>query len=101
MRGSVPIEFARKPRAFTELEFWKALKLRQFLLYLGIVVLRDQKTDKKLYDHFVCLGVIVHILLSPSFFSYHNEYVVELVFFSSETAQNCMVSILWLIMFTA
>jgi len=65
MRGSVPSEFARKPRALTELEYWKASELRQFLLYSGMVVLKDQKMDKKLYDHFVCLSVIMHILLSP------------------------------------
>jgi len=81
MRGSVPSEFARKPRALTELEYWKASELRQFLLYSGMVVLKDQKMDKKLYDHFVCLSVIMHILLSPSLFSYYNEYVEELVVF--------------------
>ena len=102
MHGSVPSEFARKPRALTELEYWKASELRQFLLYPGMVVLKDQKMDKKLYDHFVCLSVIMHILLSPSLFSYYNEYVEELVvFFVSERVQNCMVSILWSIMFTA
>ena len=81
MRGSVPSEFARKPRALTELEYWKASELRQFLLYSGMVVLKDQKMDKKLYDHFVCLSVIMHILLSPSLFSYYNEYVEALVVF--------------------
>ena len=81
MRGCVPSEFARKPRALTELEYWKASELRQFLLYTGMVVLRDHKIDKELYEHFVCLSVIMHILLSPTLFSYYNEYVEELAVF--------------------
>jgi len=75
------VNLQQKPRALTELEYWKASELRQFLLYSGMVVLKDQKMDKKLYDHFVCLSVIMHILLSPSLFSYYNEYVEELVVF--------------------
>ena len=78
MRGNIPSEFARKPRALTELEYWKASELRQFLLYTGMVVLKEVKMAKKLYEHFVCLSVIMHILLSSSLCRHYSEYVEEL-----------------------
>lgn len=88
MRGNIPSEFSRKPRGLTELEYWKASELRQFLLYTGIVVLKDQKMNKQLYEHFVCLSVIMHILLSPSLSSYYSEYVEELgVFWVRRSAE--------------
>jgi len=78
MRSNIPCEFARKPRGLTDLEYWKASELRQFLLYTGPVVLKDMKMGKKLYDHFVCLSVIMHILLSSSLSAHYSQYVEEL-----------------------
>jgi len=53
-RGNVPMEFARKPRSLSELEYWKASEFRQFVLYSGLVVLSHHNISKKFYEHFVC-----------------------------------------------
>ena len=37
----VPKEFGRKCRDLSELEKWKAVEFRQFLLYSGVVALKD------------------------------------------------------------
>ena len=59
----MPSEVARKPRAVTELDRWKATEFRQFLLYTGPVVL-DGLVDQDVYDHFLCLTVGMSILLT-------------------------------------
>ena len=66
----VPSEFARKPRAVTEVDHWKATEFRQLLLYTGPVCLRDILPDA-MYNNFMLLSVAMYILLSP-------EHCVEL-----------------------
>ena len=63
LRNEMPSEVARKPRAVTELDRWKATEFRQFLLYTGPVVL-DGLVDQDVYDHFLCLTVGMSILLT-------------------------------------
>jgi len=77
-RGNVPLEFARKPRSLSEVECWKAAEFRQFLLYSGIVALKSHM-QSKLYEHFVCLSVAMHILLSPTLCHHYCDYVEELL----------------------
>jgi hypothetical protein len=78
MRGYTPVEFNRKPRSLSELEHWKATELRQFVLYTAPVVLKSQ-LKKKVYQHFLCLSVILHLLLSPTLCQYYCDYAEKLI----------------------
>jgi len=49
MRTFLPGEFARKPRTLLELPNWKSTVFRQFLLYTGIVALKDSIFNDKFY----------------------------------------------------
>jgi hypothetical protein len=63
IRPYTPKELARKPRAITEFERWKATEFRTLLLYTGIVSLQNL-LPKQLYDNFMLLSVSMTILLS-------------------------------------
>lgn len=64
-RDTVPSEFSRKPRGFTDISNWKATECRQFLLYTGPIVLQSI-LKKHIYIHFLTLHVAVSILvISP------------------------------------
>ena len=56
-------EFARKPRSLRDLDRWKAVEYRQFLMYYGPVVLRSV-LPSKLYHHFMLLVVAITVLCS-------------------------------------
>ncbi|KAL2095482.1 hypothetical protein ACEWY4_010201 [Coilia grayii] len=62
LRGKMPSEFARQPRALHELDRWKATELRQFLLYTGPVVLKTVLSPER-YRHFLSLSVAMSIML--------------------------------------
>lgn len=59
----VPSEFTRKPRGLKHLHRYKATEFRQFLLYVGPVVLKPILSTK-LYKHFLLLHSATFILLS-------------------------------------
>ncbi|XP_073841182.1 uncharacterized protein [Musca autumnalis] len=65
LRPCIPREFARKPRTLIELSRWKATEFRQFLLYTGIVVLKDN-IPSELYEHFLLLHLSYRILSSST-----------------------------------
>lgn len=50
----IPREFARKPRTLLEICRWKATEFRQFSLYTGIVVLKEN-VPEEIYTHFLLL----------------------------------------------
>ena len=62
LRGQSPSNFDRQPRGLKDLCYWKATELRQFLLYLGPVVLKGIVSEK-IYDHFLVLHVALSLLL--------------------------------------
>ncbi|KAL2095636.1 hypothetical protein ACEWY4_007784 [Coilia grayii] len=64
MRPYIPVEFARKPRSFRELDRWKATEFRQFLLYSGPVVLAGF-LDNNMYHNFMVLSAAISILVHP------------------------------------
>ena len=59
----VPSEFARRPRSLQYLDRFKAVELRQFLLYTGIVALKSIVAPD-VYHTFLCLNVAFSILLN-------------------------------------
>ena len=63
IRKYIPCEFARRTPSVAELDRWKATEFRLFLLYCGVVVLKDKLCDK-LYNNFLLLFVACRILSS-------------------------------------
>ena len=57
----IPREFARKPRSLHYVARWKATEHRLFLLYTGVVTLK-QVLSQELYDLFFLLHVAARIL---------------------------------------
>jgi len=55
---------------------WKATKLREFLLYSGLVVLRRTLNDD-LYQHFMLLFVSMRILVSQQLSQLYCDYAHE------------------------
>jgi len=64
-KKNITKDFSRKPRALVEISRWKATELRQFLLYTGIIVLKNKLSDD-CYQHFLTLSISMRILLSPN-----------------------------------
>ena len=61
-----PSQFARRPRSLLQLERWKATEFRQFVLYTGMVVLKN-KISKDLYDLFLAFSIAIKILHIENF----------------------------------
>lgn len=68
--GYIPQEFGRKPRTLDELRRWKAIEFGQFILYSGIVVLKDIISDD-VYYHFLLIHCAYRLLCCP--YSYKNN----------------------------
>ena len=73
-RKFLTIEFSRKCRDWTELEHWKATEFRQFLLYLGPVVLKGI-LDEKQYENFLNISVCTYLLCSEKYCKYYVQHV--------------------------
>lgn len=74
----IPKEFARKLRALKEAKLYKATEFRQFLLYTGFVVLKNNLNKKK-YEHFLTLHFAISILLSNQHMQTMTDYAEELL----------------------
>ena len=68
-----PFEMARKPRSLRDVDRWKATEFRQFLLYFGPIVLREQLSAAA-YNNFLLLFVGIFILASPVHCIALNDY---------------------------
>ena len=58
-------EFNRQPRSLAHLKYWKATEFRSFVLYSGMVVLRDVLSPS-MYKHFLSLSLGVRFLCESS-----------------------------------
>ncbi|XP_011684334.1 PREDICTED: uncharacterized protein LOC105447823 [Wasmannia auropunctata] len=74
----VPKEFARKLRSVDELARWKTTELRQFLLYLGPVVLLNILPEDNLL-HFNVINCAIRILCHPTDCFRNNKYSKDLL----------------------
>lgn len=61
LRNTTPVDFVRRPRSIKDIKQWKAAEFRNFLLYTGLVVLKNILQDK-IYMHFLTLHVAITIL---------------------------------------
>lgn len=73
-----PVDFNRKPRSISELEYWKAKEYRQFLLYIAPVILHDILPNN-VYCNFLLLKFGVMILLNSSLNKDYNSYANDLL----------------------
>ena len=60
----MPVDFARPCRPLTDAENWKATECRQFLLYIGPIVLK-RYIDPSIYYNFLDLSRSIYILSHP------------------------------------
>ena len=65
LKGAMPSEFARQPRPLEEVDRWKATEFGQFLLYIGLIALRNI-ASKDLFRPFLSLSIAVIILLDTN-----------------------------------
>lgn len=75
---TTPFEFSRHPRTLNDCERWKATEFRQFILYIGPIVLKNQ-LPTELYNHFMLLHVAVVILSSAEYYVEFNEYASRIL----------------------
>lgn len=56
----MPSDIHRSVRAITAMKYWKGTEFRAFLLYVGIIVLKDH-LDGEAYDHFLLIFCAIRI----------------------------------------
>ena len=78
LKPFVPSFFACKPRGMAEIDRWKAIEYRQFLVYTGQIVLSGILRPD-LYDHFLCLSIASSTLLCPRLALLHRPYAKQLM----------------------
>lgn len=66
-----PKEIHRAIRDLDNIKFWKGTEFRSFLLYYGIVVLKEH-LPTNIYLHFVMLSCAVRICYTDAYSSYHS-----------------------------
>jgi len=69
LHSNIPCEFARKPRALSEVSRFKATEFRQLLVYTGQVVFKPFLSDD-CFNHFMTLNIAMVILLSSNMSEY-------------------------------
>ncbi|KYN50564.1 hypothetical protein ALC57_06402, partial [Trachymyrmex cornetzi] len=66
LKSQIPADFQRSTRSIFEVAKWKATEFRFFLLYCGLIVLKNI-LSKKLYNHFLLFHKQRKIVLSGLF----------------------------------
>ncbi|XP_075167974.1 uncharacterized protein LOC142240153 [Haematobia irritans] len=74
----IPKEFQRKPRGLEEFSRWKATEFRQFILYYGILVLKDVANDDFYYE-FLILHIAYRLLSTPKHYGSNIATAEELL----------------------
>ena len=80
IRNCIPPAFNRKPRSMDELKLWKATEFRTFVMYTGIILLREI-LDRKKYIHFLSLCVAVRIMYNDLLLEEHKDYAEHLLLY--------------------
>ena len=76
--NAVPREFVRRPRSISEIDRWKAVEFRQFLLYTSMIVLPGIVSEE-VFNHFMLLCVGIRLLAHPVHHHSFNSYAHELL----------------------
>ncbi|XP_065643048.1 uncharacterized protein LOC105845058 isoform X3 [Hydra vulgaris] len=70
LSGKLPSEFARQPRGIDEFKRWKATEFKNFLLYTGMIVLKNV-VSQEIYTHFLSLSVAMSIMIDNDLLNDH------------------------------
>lgn len=74
----MPREFVRKPRGLDELDRWKAVEFRTFLLYTGPVALKSIAAEE-VYCHFIAFHCAISLLVHKRLYYLQNGYAKSLL----------------------
>ena len=75
-------EFQRTGRVLMDIDRWKAVEFRTFLLYSGPIILKDILTSQK-YQHFLYFHVAIRILASKTLTIVQIDFAESCLVFSS------------------
>lgn len=75
LKSEMPTEIHRAVRDFSTLHFWKGTEYRTFLLYLGIVALKDSISADE-YDHFIYLSCAAILCSSDVYIRRKNNVIL-------------------------
>jgi hypothetical protein len=78
LKKCIPGDFNRSPRSLDELPRWKATELRQFLLYVGVIVL-ENRIPETYMNHFLSLHVAVFVFSNDKLINEYGEYANSLI----------------------
>ena len=101
LKSCIPNTFARKPRSLADVDRWKATEFRQFLLYIGKIVLNGILRQEQ-FEHFLCLSVASCILVCPMLAQLYRDYAKQLMeYFVEQGKILYTVTSFWYTMCTA
>lgn len=66
---NAPSDMKQRPKILAFVEYWNAVKYRNFLLYYGPVVLKGRLKTGLLFEHFMKFNVAITTLIKPKIFS--------------------------------
>ena len=91
----IPVEFAQKPWSFREIDRWKTTEFRQFLLYVGPILL-SSFLPSNMYNNFMLLSTAIASLISVDLSSTYSHFSQTLLktfvsYFGEIYGNNCTV----------